>query len=88
MTRLVWPQPEELGGYYDVFLKMAIGTAIVMEECQHMGWYLDLERFSFVHAVTPDRNVDVLSFVELFYHGLAACDLELHMIIRNAMYMF
>ena len=88
MACLIFPAPEEIGSYYDIFLKMAFATAIVMEECQHLVWYSDLEWFCFKNSLGPDLTIDVLSFVEMFYHGLAACDLELHMIIRNAMYMF
>ena len=88
MPTLVFHTPEELGSYYDIFLKMAFATAIVIEECQSLEWFRDLEWFCFKHSIGPGLTIDVLSFVEMFYHGLAACDLELHMIIRNIMFLF
>jgi hypothetical protein len=84
----LWPKPEDLGSYYDVWLKMAVGWVIVVEYCQDEPWYLELEREARRYSTSADGILDMVSFIESFYCGLAVYDWHVHRIVRNAMLLF
>ena len=67
---------------------MAVVYVIVTEFCEGEEWYKDLERFAKRSSTDVDGVRDMVSFFEIFYHGLSACDVGLYLIVRDVMRLF
>ena len=88
MNLQLWPTPDDLGPYYDVWLKMAVCWVIVVEYFEDESWYLELEGEARRYATSADGILDMTVFIESFYCGLVVYDWHVHRIVRNAMLLF
>lgn len=82
-----WPTNEDLGPYYDVWLKMGVAWVLVTMFCEDEAWYLDLERMAIRYSTSMDGIRDMTAFFEIFYHGLAMYDWQIHRIVRDVMHI-
>lgn len=83
-----WPSREDLGPYYDIWLKMGIAWVLVTTFYEEEEWYLELERVAKRYSTSSDGIRDMVSFFEIFYHGLAMYDWQLHRLVRETMRLF
>lgn len=83
-----WPEEGELGSYYRVWMKMMVCYVVVMEIFQNEPWFEGLEYAAVMGSIEADRVLNMVSFAELFYHGLPDANFDVFMMTRPFFHNF
>ena len=79
------PYPDELGGYFNTWCRMAVLYVIVSEYFEEEWWFQDLEIAAMRGATDVDGILNLQDFVEMFWVGLPHVQWEVYMIVRDAL---
>ena len=85
---LWWPTRNDLGNYYDVWLKMTAVFVIAIEYFEGVEWFEQLYADAWRAATCADGVVDMVAFYEFFYHGMAFRVPDIHAIVRDCNFLF